>query len=77
MSYYRDREDVFSKVDHEGGIHEVQDYGLDVSDLPQHDTELVEAWTAMAAAWAVYRPLARKVYDLLEEDGPPPPEETP
>lgn len=71
---YRNREDVFGKVDWEGGIDEVQRYGLSAEDLPQYDTELIEAWKAMAAAWAVYEPLSRVVTDLLEEEGPPPPE---
>lgn len=64
---YTTRADVFGKVDWEGGIDEVQRYGLSLEDLPEDDHELREAWQAMADAWAVYQPLSDKVYIMLEE----------
>lgn len=63
---YDSREDLFNKVDWEGGMEGSLEYGLRLEDVPPHDKELLAAWTEMQAAWDVYKPLGDKVYDLLE-----------
>jgi hypothetical protein len=65
MARYRTRQDVGSKVDWEGGLVEALDYGIKADDMPEGDTELIEAWTELQAAHAVLEKAAEKVTALL------------
>lgn len=64
---YKNRADLFGKVEWEGGMEAALEYGLRLKDLPQDDDELRDAWADMERAWLAYEPLGSKVYEMLEE----------
>ncbi|MGW5402655.1 hypothetical protein [Streptomyces sp. NPDC003952] len=64
---YESRCKVFSKVDWEGGLPDVLEYGLTASDMPAGDTELREAWARMDALWAELSPLVDRVNDMIQD----------
>lgn len=67
MSPYLDRTEVANKVDWEGGLDAVLEYGLRAEDLPEDDIELREAWQAMELAFHTFDQAADRVRDLLPE----------
>jgi hypothetical protein len=64
---YASRCQVFGKVDWEGGLADVLEYGLDTASMPAGDTELREAWAAMQAVWDVFEPLKDRVYQMIDD----------
>ena len=64
---YESRLEVWSKVDHEGGIYAALDYGLKTRDLPAGDTELQEAWQKLDGAFKAMQPLVRVVEKMLSD----------
>jgi hypothetical protein len=63
---FASREELANKIEWEGGIFEALDYGIRSDDMPEGDTELVEAWRDLAVAYASVSVLADKVQDLLD-----------
>ena len=66
---FADRKSVRDKIEWEGGVMEAVDYGLRVTDMPEGDTELRDAWDKLVTAYESVRPLAAVVEKLLEGHG--------
>ena len=66
MSSYTTRAEVLAKIDHEGGMEGVLEYGLGVDDLPEDDIELRDAWRVMIQVWDAYTSKAEIVEALLD-----------
>lgn len=64
---FENRAAVRDKIDWEGGLTGALDYGLDVHDMPEGDTELCEAWDKLATAYRALAPLTAAVEKLLED----------
>jgi len=62
---FTSREHLAAKIEWEGGILEALDYGIRTGDMPEGDTELIEAWGKLEAAWKQLNPLADAVTELL------------
>lgn len=63
---YATREEVRGKIEWEGGIMEALDYGLRVTDMPEGDTELRDAWDKLGTAYHELAPLVDAVERLLD-----------
>lgn len=63
------RAEVRGKIEWEGGYVGALDYGLRVSDMPEGDTELREAWDKLGTAYHELAPLVDAVEKLLEGHG--------
>lgn len=64
---FESRAAVRAKIEWEGGIMEVLDYGITTTDLPEGDTELTEAWDKLATAYHEMTPLVDAVEKLLAD----------
>ena len=64
---YESRSALAGKIEWEGGLMEELDYGIKADQMPEGDEALTAAWTALDAAFAAIRPLARAVEDLLPD----------
>lgn len=64
---YESREDVFDKIDWEGGYESVLEYGLHATDMPKDDHGLHNAWMELEDAYRVYAEKRQVVEDLLDE----------
>jgi hypothetical protein len=67
---YPDRLAVANKVEWEGGLIDALGYGIHAKDMPEGDTGLTAAWTALENAWNAMQPLITAVEALLPEPGP-------
>jgi hypothetical protein len=68
MTRFANREELAAKIEWEGGFPDALDYGIKAADMPEGDTELAEAWSALEAAWNAVGPPLERVGDLLELD---------
>ena len=66
---FADRAAVRDKIEWEGGLMESLDYGLRAADMPEGDTELIEAWGKLYDAFHSLEPLTAAVQKLLDEGG--------
>lgn len=64
---FASREDVADKIEWEGGLASVLDYGITADDMP--DAELEAAWREMAQAYEAYERAAGIVDDMLPHGG--------
>lgn len=66
---YRTIDEVFSKVDWEGGLYEAAfGYGLSSASIDKNSLpELHEAWVAMEDAYRVFEPAFERVQKMLDE----------
>jgi hypothetical protein len=63
------RAEVRDKIEWEGGYVAALDYGLRVSDMPEGDTELRDAWDKLWAAYREMGPFVAAVEKLLDVTG--------
>lgn len=61
---FANRDAVRLKIEWEGGVFEALDYGLNASDMPEGDQELMNAWSDLEVAWNAMQPLIIRV-DML------------
>ena len=66
---FKDRGEVAAKVEWEGGMEGVLDYGLRSDSLPEDDAELIDLWDDMVHYWNEYREKAAWVENLLPDGG--------
>jgi len=66
---FENRAALAGKIEWEGGLMEALDYGIKTEDMPEGDTELIEAWSKLEAAYRAVEPLAEAVDKLLPEPG--------
>ena len=66
---FKSRAALAGKIEWEGGVMEALDYGIKTEDMPEGDTELIEAWDRLATAYHELEPLADAVAKLLPEPG--------
>ena len=66
---FKSRAALAGKIEWEGGLMEALYYGIKTEDMPEGDTELIEAWDRLATAYHELEPLADAVAKLLPEPG--------
>ena len=66
---FESRDDLAAKIEWEGGILEALDYGIKIADMPEGDTELIEAWTKLQRSFETTRALVDALNELLPEAG--------
>lgn len=64
---YKNRQELFDKMNWEGGLEMFLDYGLSVDDLPFDDDELYGAVNDMLWYWDEYQERARRFMLLFED----------
>ena len=64
---FKDRQELWDKIDWEGGVLEAVEYGITVDWLPDGDSEIREAWQVLVDVYKSLRPALNKVNSLLEE----------
>ena len=62
---FESRTALAGKIEWEGGILEAVEYGLKTTDMPEGDTELIEAWDKLAIAYHELTPFLDAVKKLL------------
>ncbi len=65
---YPTREDVYNKLDWEGGLDGFLQYGFEPEDINENDTELIVAAERMMAAWSYFEAAGDEFLRLLEQD---------
>lgn len=65
---FKNRTDLAAKIEWEGGVFAAMEYGITVADMPEADTELIEAWTKLDAAFKVAQGAADAVAELLPDE---------
>jgi hypothetical protein len=65
---FGNRWEVASKIDWEGGITEVLDYGVTAEDMPEGDTELAGAWHELDLLWAPLQRQITIVFSMLDSE---------
>ena len=63
MAEYDDRQELADHIDDEGGIHHILRRGTTAAALPPDDTELVQAWQTLDAAYEPYRRAVDAAYE--------------
>lgn len=67
MSRYESRQELASKIDHEGGLESFLHYGFDPCDGPDGDDELEVVATDMIVYWREFQEKAEYFKALLPE----------
>lgn len=67
MTRYENRQEIFEKMNWEGGLEMFLDYGFSAEDLPEGDAELSEVTNDMLLAWEDYQLYADRFMGLFSD----------
>lgn len=66
MSRFENREELAGKIDWEGGLWSALEYGISAEDMPEGDSDLMEAWAELERHWKAASKAANVIYEMLD-----------
>lgn len=67
MAKFEDRQALNAKIEWEGGLVGALEYGVKPDDMPEDDKHLFNLWLELSDAFEIFKEIAERVEDLLDE----------